>query len=71
MIEILQKILKESYEIIFVSAIIYLLNTLFSFSMKAYGYFKLKKDDITYTLTFLEKIMLWISISIFIAYLIN
>lgn len=67
----MREFLLELYQIIFISAIVYLFNTLFSLLLKAYGYFILKKDDITYTLTNKEKIILWISISIFIAYLIK
>ncbi len=67
----MREILLELYQLIFISAIIYLFNTLFSFLMKAYGYFILKSENIVYTLTNKEKILLWISMSIFISYLIN
>jgi len=67
----MREILLELYKLVFIGAIFYLLNTLSSFLMKAYGYFILKKEDITYTLTNIEKIILWISVSIFFAYLIK
>ena len=67
----MKELLLELYQITFISAILYIVYTLFSFVMKAYGYFILKGENITYTLTNREKILLWVSISIFISYLIN
>lgn len=67
----MRELLLELYQITFISAILYLIYTLLSFIMKAYGYFVLKSENITYILTNREKILLWISLSIFISYLIN
>lgn len=67
----MREILIELYQIIFIGAIIYMLYTITNLFIKAYGFFKLKNEDITFSLSSREKIILWISISIFISYLIK
>ena len=67
----MRELINELYQIVFMGSIFYLINTLFSFSMKAYGYFFLKKEDIVYSLKNSEKIILWVSVSIFMSYLIK
>ena len=67
----MREIITELYQIVFICSVIYLLNTFFTLLLKAYGYFKLKKEDIIYSLTVTEKIILWLSISIFLSYLIK
>ena len=67
----MKEILTELYQLLFISSLVYLLYIITGLAVKAYGFFKLKNEDVKYTLTNKEKIILWISISIFLSYLIK
>ena len=67
----MRDILTELYQILFIGSMVYLLYIIIGLAVKAYGFFKLKNEDVKYTLTDKEKIILWISISIFLSYLIK
>ncbi|MFW6246568.1 MAG: hypothetical protein ACOC22_00130 [bacterium] len=63
------EILIELYKFLFVASIIYILNIIVDLLIKAYGKFKLNKQT-RFILSKSERIILWLSISIFISYLI-
>lgn len=59
----------EIYQFLFLSSITFIVYILFNLFIKVYGRFVLK-DEITFKISVIEKIMLWISISLIITYLI-
>lgn len=61
-------IFTEIYQFFFISSCIYIIYILGDLIIKMYGRFKLKADT-KFILTIFEKIMLWISITIFLTYL--
>jgi len=61
-------IINEIYKILFVASIIYIIFIIGDFIIKAYSRFKLGNETI-FTLTKQEKIMLWISLSLFFSYI--
>ena len=67
----MKEFLTELYKILFIGSLTFIINMLLRLFFEAYGYFILKKEDITFILTTPEKLILWISISIFFAYLIH
>jgi len=60
----------EIYQYLFISSIIFMLYVIADLSIKMYGRFKLNKETV-FVLNKVEKIILWISISIFFTYLIK
>ena len=63
------EIISELYKFLFVLSLIYLMNVFGNFMIKVYGRFKLREDT-RFVLTKNEKLLLWISLAIFITYLI-
>jgi hypothetical protein len=62
------KLFDNFYQLLFIGSIVYIINILFSLYIKIYGRFKLNKET-TFVLSSQEKLLLWISISIFFSYL--
>lgn len=62
-------ILSELYQFLFLFSIIFMVYILGNLAIKIYGKFKLGQN-VTFVLNTFEKIMLWISVSIFLSYLI-
>lgn len=63
------KILTEIYQFLFISSIIFLINIFSNLIIKMYGRFALKKET-RFVLSKTEKIILWLSLAIFITYLL-
>ena len=63
-------IFAEIYKFLFISSIIFMVYILSDLTIKVYGRFKLNKDT-KFILTSVEKIILWISLSIFFSYIIK
>lgn len=63
-------ILTEIYQFLFISSIIFILYILGDLTIKMYGRFKLGKNT-RFVLSYVEKIILWISIAVFFAYIIT
>jgi hypothetical protein len=63
-------IIDELYQFFFISSIIFIVYTLGSLAIKMYGRFTLKHENITFKLSNVEKIILWIAIAIFFTYII-
>ena len=63
-------IFAEIYKFFFISSIIFMVYILSNLIIKIYGRFKLNKDT-KFILTSVEKIILWISLSIFFSYIIK
>lgn len=61
--------LLELYKFLFISSIIYIIYIIGDLGIKAYGKFKLNKQT-RFILSKYERISLWLSISIFITYLV-
>ena len=62
-------ILTETYKFLFILSCIFMVYILGDLAIKMYGRFKLNKDA-RFVLTTFEKIALWISLAIFLSYLI-
>jgi len=62
------KIINEIYQILFISSIIFIIKIITNLSIKVYGRFKLKKET-RFTLTNIEKLILWVSLTIFLSYI--
>jgi uncharacterized membrane protein len=60
----------EIYQFLFISSIIFIIYTLGGLIIKMYGRFKLNKET-KFMLTTFEKFALWVSLGIFITYLIQ
>lgn len=61
-------LIAEIYQLLFISSIVFIIYILSNLFIKTYGRFKLKAET-KFVLTNFEKIVLWISITIFISYL--
>jgi len=59
----------EIYKFLFISSIIFMIYILFDLGIKIYGRFKIGRTT-KFVLTINEKIILWLSITIFLSYLI-
>jgi hypothetical protein len=68
--EILTKILLEIYQALFISSIIFMIYIIGDLIIKVYGRFKLNAET-RFILSKIEKILLWISLTIFMSYLIK
>jgi hypothetical protein len=66
----MKELINEIYQFLFMGAIMYVIYILATLIIKAYAYFKLE-ENVTYKVTNFEKILLWISLSIMLTYLIN
>ena len=60
----------EIYQFLFISSIIFMIYILGGLIIKMYGRFKLNENT-RFQLTIFEKVALWVSIGIFITYLIQ
>jgi hypothetical protein len=63
-------ILTEIYQSLFISSIIFIIYVFFDLIIKMYGRFALKTET-RFVLTKSEKIMLWISLTIFFSHIIK
>jgi ATP-dependent protease HslVU (ClpYQ) ATPase subunit len=68
--ELLTKILLEIYQVLFISSIIFMIYIIGDLIIKMYGRFKLNAET-RFILSNFEKILLWISLTIFMSYLIK
>ncbi len=64
------KTLAEMYQFLFISSIIFMIYIVSNLVIKIYGRFKLQ-EDIVFKISNIEKIILWISLGIFLTYLIK
>jgi len=64
-------VIAEIYQFLFISSIIFILHILGNLGLKMYGRFALKQITVVFEVTKAEKIMLWISLTTFLSYLIN
>jgi hypothetical protein len=62
-------IIGELYQLTFILSIILMVSIIFDFFIKTYGRFKLNKET-KFILTKTEKILFWISLGIFLTFLI-
>ena len=62
---------EKIYQFLFISSIIFIIYILGDLIIKIYGRFALKQENVTFVLTNAEKIMLWISIAMFLTYIIK
>ena len=60
----------ETYNIIFMLSLMFMMYIVFDLIVKVIGRFYLNNETIIFKLTDKEKIILWVSLSIFFAYLI-
>jgi hypothetical protein len=60
----------ELYKILFISSIIFIFYILFDLVNKIIGKFVFKQDEVKFSLIREEKILLWVSITLFISYLL-
>lgn len=67
--EEVSKFILELYQIGFISSILFFVYITVTFFIKLYGRIKLGNDT-KYQLTKIEKTLFWVSIALFIAYLI-
>jgi hypothetical protein len=67
---LLTDILSETYQASFISSIVFMIYILGGLIVKTYGRFKLDAET-RFILTRNEKILLWISLTIFLSYLIK
>jgi hypothetical protein len=67
---LLTSILTEIYQALFISSIVFMIYILGNVILKAYGRFKLEAET-RFILTKDEKILLWISLTVFLSYLIK
>jgi hypothetical protein len=63
-------ILSEIYQALFISSIVFMIYILGGLIVKTYGRFKLDAET-RFIMTKNEKILLWISLTVFISYLIR
>lgn len=66
----MSELITEIYQFLFISSIIFIVYILGNLIIKMYGRFKLNKET-KFMLTTFEKFAFWISIGIFISYLIK
>jgi len=62
------ELLNELYKLLFVTSFVYIIHILIDLTIKTYGKFKLNKET-RFILSKPERIILWISISMFITYI--
>ena len=62
-------LIAEIYQSLFISSIIFMVYIVGMLAIKMYGRFKLKRET-RFQLTKSEKILLWITLTVFISYLI-
>jgi hypothetical protein len=67
---LLTAILTEIYQALFISSIVFMVYILGNIILKAYGRFRLETET-RFILTRNEKILLWISLTVFLSYLIK
>jgi len=65
----MSELITEIYQFLFISSIIFMLYVIGDLSVKMYGRFKLKENT-RFQLTSFEKVALWLSIGLFISYLV-
>jgi len=65
----MSELVTEIYQFLFISSIIFMLYVIGDLSVKMYGRFKLKENT-RFQLTSFEKVALWLSIGLFISYLV-
>ncbi len=65
----MSELIAEIYQFLFISSIIFILYVIGDLGIKMYGRFKLGKDT-RFQLTSFEKVVLWISIGLFISFII-
>jgi len=63
-------IFNEIYQILFLSSIIFIAYFFIDLGMKMIGRFVRKNEEIKYNSTTTQKILFWISLTIFLSYLI-
>jgi hypothetical protein len=63
------KLFNDFYQLLFIGSIVYIINIIFGLYIKLYGRFKLNKET-TFKLSSQEKLLLWISVSIFFSYIL-
>jgi len=61
---------EKTYQFLFISSIIFMIYILGDLTIKIYGRFVLKQEDVTFILNNTEKIMLWASIAMFFTYIL-
>ena len=59
----------EIYKLLFIASTIFIIYCFFDLIMKIVGRFYFKRKDIVYDITRKEKLLLWISLTIFFTYL--
>jgi len=62
-------LIQELYQITFIASTVFIFSIMIDLAVKSYGRFSLHKET-KFVLTTSEKILMWISITIFIAYLL-
>lgn len=60
---------KETYNIMFIVSILFIVYIIFDLVIKVVGRFHFKNENIIFKLTDKEKIVLWLSLSVMIAYI--
>jgi len=60
----------EIGQFMFIASIVFMINVLIDLIIKTYGRFRLNSDTV-FLLNKTEKILLWLSITIFFTYIIN
>jgi len=63
-------LITEIYQFLFIASIIFMVYIVSDLTIKIYGRFSLKNET-RFILSTAEKIMLWISLAIFFAYIIS
>jgi len=61
----------EIYQFLFIASIIFMVYILGDVAMKMFGRFIRKNPEITYAVSNSKKILFWLSLAMFFAYLIN
>lgn len=64
-------IITEIYQFLFISSIIFMVYFFGDMTMKMIGRFKRKNPEITYDFSDTKKVLFWLSLAMFCAYLIN
>lgn len=65
------KIIGEIYQYLFMGSLIYIWYIVMLLGFKYYGYFVLKMSDTKFSLTKNEKILLWLSATTILTYIIK
>jgi len=65
----MSELMAEIYQFLFISSIIFMLYVIGDLGIKMYGRFKLKENT-RFQLTSFENVALWLSIGLFISYLV-